>query len=123
MSPITGIGVDVVDVERFARVMARRPTLLGRLFSDAERANSRGRAESLAARFAAKEATWKAMGVGLFSTKYRDIEVVRVARGAPTLRLVGTAAELARERGITTWHISLTHDANVAQAFVIGESA
>lgn len=132
MSPgaIVGVGVDEVDVDRFARSLARTPTLAGRLFTDGERADaaaSRGRgvaAQRLAARFAAKEAVLKALGVGLGACRLRDVEVVRdPASGRPSLALHGAAAALAAERGVGAWHLSLTHTASRAVAFVVAERA
>jgi holo-[acyl-carrier protein] synthase len=122
MSPIVGLGIDLVDVERFARVIARRPNLITRLFSDREVADARGRAESLAGRFAAKEATMKALGVGLGAFKLRDVEVIKARSGAPTLRLTGAAAELAAARGADHWVMTMTHTATTAAVVAIAES-
>jgi holo-[acyl-carrier protein] synthase len=115
---IVGIGVDVVDVARFEASLARTPRLLTRLFAESERGLA---PQSLAARWAAKEAVVKAIG----STRVRaiDIEVVSGEHGEPRLWLHGGAAVLAEERGIRTWHVSMTHDAGVACAFVVAERA
>ena len=121
MSATVGVGIDLVDVERFAGVLARRPALAARLFSEQERRDARNRPERLAARFAAKEATWKALGVGLGSTRILDVEVHRSDSGAPILQLHGAAARLAAERGVASWHLSLTHSALTAGAVVIAE--
>jgi len=131
VSAVVGVGVDTVDVARFRRVLERRPGLAGRLFTEAERADvSRGGdpAERLAARFAAKEATMKALGRGIGAFALRDVEVVRAGgtgsgRGAPTLRLAGGAERLAAERSVERWHVSLSHTALVATAVVVAESA
>jgi holo-[acyl-carrier protein] synthase len=121
---VRGIGIDAVDVGRFRTVLARRPALAARLFTDAERSYAE-RAQDpgprLAARFAAKEAVWKALGVGIGATALHDVEVVRNDDGAPGLCLVGRAATLATARGISSWHISLTHTALVAVASVVAE--
>jgi holo-[acyl-carrier protein] synthase len=116
---IVGIGVDVVDVRRFARVLERTPRLADRLFTEAER--SRDRPEQLAARFAAKEAVAKALGApgGL---RWRDAEVVSDSSGRPRLALHGGVAEEAHSQGISTWHVSLSHDGGVATAVVVAES-
>lgn len=109
---IVGVGTDLVDVERFRRVLERRPRLAQRLFSDAERAYAerhRNAAPRLAARFAAKEAVMKALGVGLGAFKLRDVEVVRRPSGAPEVALYGAAAALARERNAHRWWLSLSH--------------
>ena len=116
---IVGVGIDVVQVARLERALARTPTLAGRLFTDTER--ERSRVESLAARFAAKEAVAKALGApgGL---RWRDAEVVTDDSGRPRLRLHGGVAEEAEAQGISTWHLSLSHDAGVATAVVVAES-
>lgn len=126
---VVGVGVDAVDVDRFRRVLARRPTLVERVFTDGERADAaavRDPAERLAARFAAKEAVMKALGSGLGSFGLRDVEVVRApgssaTAGAPSLRLAARAAELASVRRVTRWHLSLTHTSHVAMAVVVAE--
>jgi holo-[acyl-carrier protein] synthase len=116
---IVGVGIDVVQVVRLERALARTPTLAGRLFTDTERQLSR--VESLAARFAAKEAVAKALGApgGL---RWRDLEVVTDDTGRPRLRLHGGVAEEAEAQGISTWHLSMSHDAGVATAVVVAES-
>lgn len=117
-----GVGIDAVELDRFRRTLHRTPRIVERLFSDAERAYADRRSdptERLAARFAAKEATMKAMGVGLWKFAFRDVEVVRAPSGAPSLRLYGRAAELADELGITEWRLSLTHTERTAQAIAI----
>lgn len=119
-----GVGVDAVEVERFRRVLARRPRLAQRLFTEAELAYASRRrdpAEPLAARFAAKEAVLKAMGVGLGAARLAEIEVTRAPGGAPALRLAGRAAALAAERGVRRWHLSLTHTAVGAVAVALAE--
>ena len=114
-----GVGVDVVEVERIARALARTPTLAARLFTAQERGEAR--AESLAARFAAKEAVAKALGApgGL---RWVDAEVVREQGGRPRLVLHGGVAEEAAAQGIATWHLSLSHDGGIATAVVVAES-
>jgi len=117
-----GLGTDLVEVERFRLAMSRRATLAERLFSDAEREYAFRQfdpAKNLAARFAAKEATMKAMGVGLWKFAFRDVEVTKLRTGQPGLRLSGRAAELATKLGITTWHLSITHTERTAHAIVI----
>ncbi|MFC4057762.1 holo-ACP synthase [Planomonospora corallina] len=114
---IVGIGVDVVDVARFAATLERTPGLRARLFTERERGL---RTESLAARFAAKEAVAKALGAppGLL---HAEAEVVTGEHGRPELRVTGRAAEVAGALGVARWHISLTHDGGVAVAYVIAE--
>jgi holo-[acyl-carrier protein] synthase len=118
---VVGVGVDVVDVERFAQLLTRRPALLERLFTAAERSDAGGAPERLAARFAAKEATLKALGQGLGAAAWHEMEVVKAPSGAPSLRLRGAAETLAASRAVTTWHLSLSHSASTAVAFVVGE--
>ena len=118
-----GIGLDTVEVARFREVLARTPSIAGRLFTDRERAFAERHtdpAPRLAARFAAKEAAMKALGVGLGAFAFHDVEVVR-DDGAPALVVTGAAATLAAERGVTRWLVSLTHSALVAEAVVVAE--
>jgi len=119
---VIGIGIDAVEVERFRAVMARTPSIEGRLFTPAERAYGRQAKDPvprLAARFAAKEAVMKALGVGLGAFAFRDVEVVKAPSGAPSLSLTGRAADLAARRGVTSWHVSLTHSGLVAEAVAV----
>jgi len=118
---VIGVGIDAVDVDRFARLLARRPGMVERLFTEGERAAAGESAQRLGARFAAKEAVMKVLGVGLGVFKLRDVEVVLLASGAPTLRLHGAAAALAASRGVEQWHLSLTHTAQTAQAIALAE--
>jgi holo-[acyl-carrier protein] synthase len=116
---IVGLGVDVVDVARFARVLERTPRVASRLLTDRERAV--GRPERLAARFAAKEALAKALGApgGL---RWHDAEVVAGTDGRPLLEIRGTVAAAADALGATGWHVSLSHDGGTAVAVVVVES-
>ncbi|MHB8437766.1 MAG: holo-ACP synthase [Acidimicrobiales bacterium] len=124
--PVRGIGIDAVDVERFRRVLRRRPAVAQRVFTEAERADTAARTDpvpGLAARFAAKEATLKALQTGIGGVPLRDVEVARDESGAPRLVLAGRAAELAASREIGVWHVSLTHTDTVAMAAVVAEQA
>ena len=119
---IVGLGTDLVEVARFRASMQRTVTLADRLFSPAERtyaSEQHDPAKSLAARFAAKEAVMKALGVGLGDFDFHDVEVVRHESGAPSLEVRGRAHELARERGVTGWLVSLSHTESTAMAVVI----
>ena len=111
-----GIGVDAVDVGRFASVLERSPRMTARLFTDDERAV--GAPSRLAARFAVKEAVMKALGVGFGAFGWHEVETVRTPSGAPELVLRGAAASLAGDRGITRWMVSLTHTDSTAVAVV-----
>ena len=115
---IVGIGVDVVDLARFERSVARTPRLLTRLFTDAERERP---VRSLAARFAAKEALIKALG-GPGTLRWHDMEVVNDEHGNPGFALHGATATEADVRGVTRVHLTMSHDAGIATAFVIAES-
>jgi len=119
---VVGIGTDLVEVARFRLALERRPTLTDRLFSDAEReyaAKFRDPTKSLAARFGAKEAVMKALGVGLWKFAFRDVEVIRLGSGEPTLALYEKARALAQEKGVTGWWLSLTHTDSMAMAVAL----
>jgi holo-[acyl-carrier protein] synthase len=117
---VVGVGVDLCEVGRMAEVLARTPSFAARVFTEAERGycdrRRRNPAERYAARFAAKEAVLKAMGLGIGACGLREIEVVRAASGAPSVALHGRAVVLAAERGITGWHLTLSHTDTVAIA-------
>jgi len=123
---ITGLGVDIVEIDRMRAALERRPRVRERLFSEEERAycDSRKRPEiHYAMRFAAKEAVLKALGIGFAGIGFRDVEVVRDERGRPEPRLSGRAAALAAEAGVVEIHLSLsfTHTTAVASAVAITE--
>jgi holo-[acyl-carrier protein] synthase len=123
---IVGIGLDAVELDRFRKVLARRPGLKRRLYSDGERRYADRRVdptERYAARFAAKEAVMKALGVGMFAFNYRDVEVVKAPSGQPSLRLSGKAQQLADDRGVTRWEITITHTERTAQAICLAIAA
>jgi holo-[acyl-carrier protein] synthase len=119
-----GIGVDVVDIERFRRSLERTPSMRTRLFTEIELAYVAPQADpvpSLAARFAAREGVMKALGLGLGAFGFHDVWVDRCPSGAPYLEFTGRAAELADEAGVARWHLSLTHSDLVAVAYVVAE--
>jgi holo-[acyl-carrier protein] synthase len=119
---IVGLGTDIVEVARFRLAMERTASLVDRLFSPEERQYASGQhdpAKSLAARFAAKEALMKALGVGLGDVDFHDVEVVRHESGAPSLEVRGRAHQLASDRGVTSWLLSLSHTETTAMAVVI----
>jgi holo-[acyl-carrier protein] synthase len=120
---VIGIGLDVVDIPRFAGVYERfGEKFLRRVFTDAERVYCGKRTEPLncyAGRFAAKEAVFKAIGGGTGPPiPLRDVEIAMDGR-RPTARLRGTAERLARERGITEVLVTISHDAGVAAAAAV----
>lgn len=114
---IVGIGVDLVDVPRFEASLSRTPRLLERLFSPAERAL---KPRSLAARYAAKEALIKALG-GSDGVHWTEIEVTSETSGKPVFALTGDTARTVAARGITAVHLSMSHDAGLATAYVVAE--
>jgi holo-[acyl-carrier protein] synthase len=120
---VIGIGLDAVEVDRFRRVVARTPSLVERVFTDGERSYGAAAADPaprLAARFAAKEAVMKALGVGLGAFAFHEVEVVRdPSSGGPSLVLRGGAARLAAERGVAGWRLSLTHTDRTASAVAV----
>jgi len=115
--PVVGVGIDVVDVARFAESLARTPALRERLFTPAEATRPLA---SLAARFAAKEAIAKALGApgGL---AWHDAEIVSEETGRPRFVLTGTVAARAESLGALHVHVSLSHDAGIASAVVVLE--
>jgi holo-[acyl-carrier protein] synthase len=115
---IVGIGVDVVDLKRFERAASRTPALLERLFTPAERSLP---LRSLAGRFAAKEALIKAIGDST-GVRWHDMEVVSNDLGNPSFELHKAVAGIVRDRGIERIHLSMSHDAGIAVAYVIVES-
>jgi len=119
---VIGIGVDLVDVARMRKALERTPSLADRLFTPDELAYARAATDPtqrLAARFAAKEAVMKALGVGLGAFDWHDVEVTRADNGAPSLGVTGRAAELARTAGVTSWKVTLSHTDAVAEAIAV----
>jgi holo-[acyl-carrier protein] synthase len=114
---IIGVGIDVVDISRFAEVIARRPGLVDRLFTPAEAERP---LSSLAARFAAKEALAKALGAPA-GLSWLDAEIETDTGGRPTLKISGSVADRAAALGVGAMHVSLSHDAGIASAFVVCE--
>ncbi len=115
---IVGIGVDVVDLARFERALDRTPGLRERLFAESERDLP---LRSLAGRFAAKEALMKALGE-TDGIRWVEMAIEADAHGNPDFALSGRAAEIAARRGIDRVHVSMSHDAGIATAFVVAES-
>ncbi|MFZ0092158.1 MAG: holo-ACP synthase [Solirubrobacteraceae bacterium] len=117
-SPTPSVGIDLLEIHRLERALARRPRLAERLFTDAERAYAAGRArpgQHLAARFCAKEAVAKALGLDALT--FRDIEVTS-AGGPPEVTLHGAAARRAAALGVEV-RVSLTHTRSNAAAVAI----
>jgi len=122
--PIVGIGVDVVDLARFERALSRTPALKTRLFADAELSVGERilPLRSLAGRFAAKEALIKAFGEST-GIRWHHMQVVSNAHGNPSFELTDAARHVAERHGITSVHLSMSHDGGVAIAYVVAESA
>lgn len=116
------IGIDMIETERVAQSVARYgDRFLQRVYTERELAYCQGRINSLAARWAAKEATAKALGTGIGEVGWREIEVVSEANRRPTLQLHGAAAALAAQLGLSDFAVSLSHTKAYAIAFVVGE--
>ncbi len=114
---IIGVGIDVVDVDRFMATLERTPRLREKLFTAEERDLP---ASSLAARFAAKEAIAKAFGAP-GNMHWHDATVRRVVGGPPEVELRGTVQARADELGVKHLHLSISHDAGIASAMVVAE--
>jgi holo-[acyl-carrier protein] synthase len=115
------VGIDLIEIERIERALERRPRLAERLFTEAERSYAAGRArpgQHLAARFCAKEAVAKALGLEAWS--FRDVEVLSGGQ-APTVRLSGAAAQRAKALGVRV-AVSLSHTRRDAAAVAIAAS-
>ncbi|HEX8856707.1 MAG TPA: holo-ACP synthase [Thermoleophilaceae bacterium] len=115
---MAGIGIDLLEIERLERALERRPRMAERLFSEREREYAAAQArpgQHLAARFCAKEAVAKALGLERWA--FRDVEVIATG-GAPSVRLSGSAAERARELGVEPV-VSLTHTRFTAAAVAL----
>jgi holo-[acyl-carrier protein] synthase len=115
---IVGIGIDVVDIVRFERSITRTPALVERLFAESERNRP---ARSLAARFAAKESLIKALG-GHAIIRWHEMRIVQDREGNPDFELSGGLAEHVHRLGIDRVHLSMSHDAGIASAFVVLEA-
>ncbi|MCS6869904.1 MAG: holo-ACP synthase [Anaerolineae bacterium] len=118
--PALRVGVDIIEVERVRRAVARHgERFYARFFTPRERQICAEQPLRLAARFAAKEAAAKALGTGIGTVRWVDLEIDCDERGRPILRLHGAAAELAQQLCLTTWEVSLSHTETHAIAFVV----
>ena len=121
------VGIDIIEMDRFEKVYDEfGDKLLERVFTPAEIVYCRGRAPELAARFAAKEAVSKALGVGMRmmardGIEWQDVEVIGDRRGKPVVRLYGRAAARAAALGLVEWAISLSHTRDSATAMVVAQ--
>jgi holo-[acyl-carrier protein] synthase len=113
-------GIDLIEIQRIQKILTRHgERFLKRIYTESEIKQSRENAPELAARFAAKEATSKALGTGIGIVSWKEIETISDPSGKPHLRLSGKAARIAEELGYTTWSVSLTHSRKVAGAVVV----
>lgn len=113
-------GVDLIEIARVEEVVRRHGRhYLDRVYTPAELAQTSNHAESLAGRFAAKEATAKALGTGIGDIGWKDIEILGDEQNAPTLNLYASAAAKAQELGLSVWSLSISHSLSHAVAFVV----
>jgi len=113
-------GVDLIEIERIKEVIARHGKhYLERIYTPAELEQCGGRAESLAGRFAAKEAAAKALGCGIGDVGWREIEVLGDESNAPKVILHGEALKMADEMGLSTWSVSISHSQSHSIAMVV----
>jgi holo-[acyl-carrier protein] synthase len=120
------VGTDLVDIDEIRDTMRRQARFADRVFTRQERAYCEilaDPAERFAARFAAKEAVLKALGVGIAGFPFTDIEVTRQPSGQPQLVLAGRAAALADASGVVSWLLTMSHGARLAHAFAAGLAA
>jgi len=117
-------GIDLIEIDRVEKAIARHGRrFMKRIYTPDELAACANRIDSLAARFAAKEAVAKALGTGIGRICWQEIEIARGPVNEPVLHLSGMAAEIAEELGLCTWSISLSHTAShaIAIATALGD--
>lgn len=113
-------GVDLIEIDRIAEMVSRHGKhYLERIYTPAELELCGKRAESLAGRFAAKEAVSKALGCGIGDVEWKEIEIVEDEQNAPVLHLHGKAAQKADELGLANWSVGISHDQSQVVAFVV----
>jgi len=113
-------GVDLIEIARIEEVIARHGKhYLDRIYTPAELEHCGKRAESLAGRFAAKEAVAKALGCGIGDITWKEIEILGDEQNAPYLTLTGMAEQKANEQGLKTWSVSISHSQSHSVAFVV----
>ncbi|MDE0718993.1 MAG: holo-ACP synthase [Dehalococcoidia bacterium] len=115
-------GVDIIEIPRIKQTFDRYgERFLKRVFTPDEIAYCRGRAPNLAGRFAAKEATMKALGTGVRGVSWKDIEVIRAESGAPSVKLHGRAKARAERLQVVEISLSISHSREFAVAFVVAQ--
>ncbi len=121
MNVTLSTGIDVIEIERIAEAHARwGDRFLNRVYTERELAYCRGKAQRLAGRFASKEATSKALGIGVRHIRWRDIEILPNVRGKPQVYLHGRAAAIAESMGFSGFDVSITHSRTDAIVVVVG---
>ena len=117
-------GVDIIEIPRIKKTLDRYgERFLKRIFTPDEIAYCRGRSPNLAGRFAAKEATMKALGTGVRGVGWKDIEVIRAESGAPSVKLHGRAKARAEMLQVSELSLSISHSREFAVAFVVAQRA
>ena len=120
MKPVLSTGIDIIEIKRFTETINRQgDKFLNRIFSHQELLDCGDRMESLAARFAAKEAASKALGCGIGKVSWLDLEITRNDENQPGITLHGAASDLADSQNLNTWSISLSHTSEIAIALVV----
>ncbi|GAC1443013.1 MAG: holo-ACP synthase [Chloroflexota bacterium] len=120
MTTMFTTGLDVIEIERIENAIKRwGARFLQRVYTPGELAHCRGRAQSLAGRFAAKEAISKALGIGIRKLSWRDIEILPDKYGKPIVHLHGRAAEVAEWQHLRGFDVSITHSRSDALAMVV----
>ena len=118
------VGVDIVEIDRIEQAISSwHNSFLDRVYTKAELRNCQNIASRFAARFAAKEAVMKALGTGMWGLRWNDIEINQNSNGAPGVKLYGRAQEKAKELGIVSFSISLSHSKQYAIAMVVGNAS
>ncbi len=113
-------GIDTIEISRLEEIRpAIRARFIQRVFTEVEVAQARDQSDALSGVFAAKEAVSKALGTGIGFVRWRDIEIVHLPSGRPTVKLHGNAEIVARELGLTEWSVSISHDRNKAVAMAV----
>ncbi len=120
MAIVVRTGVDLIEISRINAVIARHgKRYLERVYTEAELLQLGNQTESLAGRFAAKEAVAKALGCGIGAVTWKDIEILGDDEHAPQLKLHGAAEQRAKELGLQSWSVSISHSVSHAVAVVV----
>ncbi len=115
------IGIDIIEIERVRSVLAHHgDRFLQRVFTETEIQQCRGKALKIAGRFAAKEAISKALGTGMHGISWRELEIVQLSTGRPSVRLYGNASAHARELGLSAFDVSISDLASFSIAVAVG---